>query len=64
MSREDEYRLTLRHVVKWLDGQDEWDRFKDVPARTANRIADICHRVVEGETLQSAINATDPAAAA
>lgn len=58
MTREQEYELTLKHVAHWLSGQDGLDALKPLSAQTANRIAVIVTRVLAGETLQNAIEAT------
>jgi hypothetical protein len=60
MTREEEYKLTLLHVIKWLMGEDYFDQLKPVSAETANRIARICDKVVSGKTLKEAIEETAP----
>ncbi len=55
MTREEEYKLTLIHVRNWLDGDGGFDQYKPVNANFANKIAGICHEVVNGSTLEEAI---------
>ena len=53
--KEEQYRLTLAHVIKWLSG-DGYDSYKPVNASYANAIVDICRAVVyEDMPLEQAI---------
>jgi hypothetical protein len=54
MTREEEYRLTLAHVVRWLGGDGGFDAMKPVSARTANGVIFIVSRVLDGATLEQA----------
>ncbi len=56
MNKEEEYKITLIHVIKWLGGENEFDSFRPVSADYANRIVQIMRYVVQGKTLQEAIN--------
>lgn len=52
---EEQYKLTLAHIVKWLGGESELDMWKPVNADFANKIRNVCIDVLNGETLESAI---------
>lgn len=56
MTREEEYKITLLHVIKWLGGNGDMDMYKPVNADFANKIREICIKVVEGKTLQESCN--------
>jgi len=59
MNREDEYKLTLHHVVKWLSGAGGMDCYKPLSANATNKISDIVASVLSGSTLQQAVDAVE-----
>lgn len=53
--KEEEYKLTLAHVIKWLSG-DGVDSWKPVKASYANSIVNICRGVLyEDMTLEDSV---------
>ena len=54
MTKEEEYKITLLHVIKWLKGNGDFDMWKPVQADFANKIMIVCQLVVDGKTLEEA----------
>ena len=56
MNKEEEYKLTLLHIIKWLEGDGGFDSWKPVNSEFANKIVDIARGVaVEGLTLKDSV---------
>lgn len=53
MEKEQEYKIALMHVIKFIREGDPW---KPLNAGFANQIAEMCERVIDGETTEQAIN--------
>jgi hypothetical protein len=57
MNKEEEYKSTLMHTIKWIDGDGFLDRYKPVSADLANRVANVIKGVVyENMTLKDSID--------
>lgn len=56
MEREQEYRICLAHVVNLIMNPTEGSNLQPMNARYANNIAEMCQRVLDGETTEQAIN--------
>lgn len=56
-----EYRQTLAHVIRWIEGDGGFDMMKPLNAEYANGIAQICRGVLLEElTLQDSISKYAP----
>lgn len=52
---EEEYKITLKHIVKWLSGKNEFDMRKPLSADSADKIRNVCIDVLSGKKLEQAI---------
>jgi len=54
-NKEQEYRICLAHVVKFIMNSNEGQTWQPLNAEYANGIAEMCQRVLDGETTEQAI---------
>jgi predicted ArsR family transcriptional regulator len=55
MNREQEYKIALLHVIKFIRGDGGTDMFKPLNAKYANDIADMCQYVLDGNSTEEAV---------
>lgn len=60
MNKEQEYKMTLLHVIKWLRGDGFMDSYKPVQADFANKVMRVCELVIEGKSLEEACKEVQP----
>jgi len=55
MTNEERYKEALLHVIRFIDGDNEFDRYKPLNAKLANDISEMCRLVLSGKTTAEAI---------